>query len=59
MAVPMVGVGGNSRGFAFVTFEDDRDAEDALDGMHGKRIDGRTINVKKVSKLSLPPSSKI
>jgi len=34
---------GDSRGFAFITFEDKRDAEDAVDGMHDSRLDGRRI----------------
>ena len=34
-----------SRGFAFVRFYEKRDAEDAMDGMDGKVIDGREIRV--------------
>jgi len=34
-----------SRGFAFVRFYEQRDAEDAMDGMDGKVIDGREIRV--------------
>mmetsp|Transcript_6977 Transcript_6977/g.13002 ORF Transcript_6977/g.13002 Transcript_6977/m.13002 type:complete len:312 (+) Transcript_6977:375-1310(+) len=34
---------GDSRGFAFITFEDRRDAEDAVDRMHDSRLDGRRI----------------
>jgi len=34
---------GDSRGFAFVTFDERRDAEDAVDGMHDSRLDGRRI----------------
>eukprot|EP00111_Clytia_hemisphaerica_P016758 TCONS_00049704-protein len=34
-----------SRGFAFVRFYEERDAEDAMDGMDGKVIDGREIRV--------------
>jgi len=34
-----------SRGFAFVRFYEDRDAEDAMDSMDGKQIDGREIRV--------------
>jgi len=34
-----------SRGFAFVRFHEQRDAEDAMDGMDGKVIDGREVRV--------------
>lgn len=34
-----------SRGFAFVRFYEERDAEDAMDAMDGKIIDGREIRV--------------
>jgi len=34
-----------SRGFAFVRFYERRDADDAMDGMDGKIIDGREIRV--------------
>ena len=35
-----------SRGFAFVRFYERRDAEDAMDSLHGKVIDGREIRVQ-------------
>ena len=35
-----------SRGFAFVRFYERRDAEDAMDALHGKIIDGREIRVQ-------------
>lgn len=35
-----------SRGFAFVRFYDKRDAEDALDAMDGKMLDGRELRVQ-------------
>ncbi|RZF33835.1 hypothetical protein LSTR_LSTR008958 [Laodelphax striatellus] len=35
-----------SRGFAFVRFYDKRDAEDALDAMHGRLLDGRELRVQ-------------
>ena len=34
-----------SRGFAFVTFEDEQDATDARDALNGKNIDGRDVRV--------------
>ena len=36
---------GESRGFAFVRFYDKRDAEDAIDAMDGKELDGRDLRV--------------
>jgi RNA recognition motif-containing protein len=36
---------GRSRGFGFVTFENDDDAETALQQMNGATLDGRTIRV--------------
>ena len=36
---------GRSRGFGFVTFENDDDADKAMDGMNGNELDGRTVNV--------------
>nr|CAI5841369.1 unnamed protein product [Callosobruchus analis] len=35
-----------SRGFAFVRFYDKRDAEDALDAMDGRILDGRELRVQ-------------
>jgi RNA recognition motif-containing protein len=36
---------GRSRGFAFVTMPDDAAARAAIDGLNGKELDGRTLNV--------------
>ena len=36
---------GRSRGFGFVTFEDESDAQTAIDKMNGTELDGRTLNV--------------
>ena len=32
-----------SRGFAFVRFHDQRDADDAMDGLDGRQYDGRDL----------------
>ncbi len=36
---------GRSRGFGFVTFTDDGAAREAMDGMDGASLDGRSIRV--------------
>ncbi len=36
---------GRSRGFGFVTLTDDAAANRAIEGMNGKDLDGRTLNV--------------
>jgi RNA recognition motif-containing protein len=36
---------GRSRGFGFVTFEDDASATRAVEEMHEKELDGRQLNV--------------
>lgn len=36
---------GKSRGFGFVTFATDDSAQDAISGMDGQELDGRTIKV--------------
>jgi RNA recognition motif-containing protein len=37
---------GRSRGFGFVTFKNDADADKAIAGMEGKDVEGRNLNVK-------------
>eukprot|EP01136_Pigoraptor_vietnamica_P005315 Opistho-1_new@36750 len=39
------GVNGN-RGYAFVEFEDERDAMDAYDAMQGRTVDGARVQVQ-------------
>ena len=36
---------GRSRGFGFVTFDDEDDAQVAIEKMNGTDLDGRTLNV--------------
>jgi RNA recognition motif-containing protein len=36
---------GRPRGFAFVTMRDDNAARAAIDGLNGKELDGRSLNV--------------
>jgi RNA recognition motif-containing protein len=36
---------GRSRGFGFVTFGDEQSAQNAVTGMDGKELDGRTVKV--------------
>ena len=36
---------GRSKGFAFVEMEDDAAAQEAIKGLDGKELDGRSINV--------------
>lgn len=37
---------GRSRGFGFITFEDEKDATKAVDELNRSRLDGRTIGVE-------------
>ncbi|MBL8229787.1 MAG: RNA-binding protein [Bryobacterales bacterium] len=36
---------GRARGFAFVEMNDDQEAEAAINGLNGRELDGRAINV--------------
>ncbi|XP_044469141.1 glycine-rich RNA-binding protein 7-like [Mangifera indica] len=36
---------GRSRGFGFVTFRDEKSMRDAIEGMNGQNLDGRSITV--------------
>ncbi|CAA2998990.1 glycine-rich RNA-binding 2-like [Olea europaea subsp. europaea] len=36
---------GRSRGFGFVTFQDEQSMKDAIEGMNGQDLDGRNITV--------------
>ena len=43
--VPMDSSTGKPRGFGFVTFEEEEDAEDAVENMEGAEFYGRTLHV--------------
>lgn len=45
IAIPTDRESGRPRGFAFITFESQRDAQNAL-SLDGKEVDGRKITVK-------------
>jgi len=45
-----------SRGFAFVRFFDQRDAEDAMDGLDGRMYDGRDLRIQ-MAKYGRPEPS--
>jgi len=40
---------GRSRGFGFVTFASDADAQNAIDNLHEREFEGRTIKVDRAS----------
>ena len=43
---------GRSRGFGFVTFVSDGDAQKAISAMNGQELDGRTLNVNEAKERS-------
>ncbi|ODN02038.1 Serine/arginine-rich splicing factor 2 [Orchesella cincta] len=45
-----------SRGFAFVRFYDRRDAEDAMESLDGRVLDGRELRVQMASRYGRPQS---
>ncbi|KAK1309861.1 Glycine-rich RNA-binding protein 7 [Acorus calamus] len=50
--VALDGSSGRSRGFGFVTFDDKKAMEEAIDAMNGIDLDGRPINVEKAQPRS-------
>eukprot|EP00189_Rhodosorus_marinus_P012801 CAMPEP_0184738282 /NCGR_PEP_ID=MMETSP0315-20130426/973_1 /TAXON_ID=101924 /ORGANISM="Rhodosorus marinus, Strain UTEX LB 2760" /LENGTH=138 /DNA_ID=CAMNT_0027205929 /DNA_START=142 /DNA_END=558 /DNA_ORIENTATION=+ len=46
---------GRSRGFGFVTFEEDGDAEEAMVSMDGEEFDGRVIRVNEAKERNQQP----
>lgn len=46
----------DSRGFAFVRYFDERDADDAIDRLNGSLLDGRELRVQ-LAKHARPPQS--
>ncbi|TVU48818.1 hypothetical protein EJB05_00095 [Eragrostis curvula] len=44
---------GRSRGFGFVTFANEQAMRDAIEGMNGKQLDGRSITVNEAQVVSL------
>ncbi|KAJ8908974.1 hypothetical protein NDN08_005674 [Rhodosorus marinus] len=46
---------GRSRGFGFVTFEEDGDAEQAMVSMDGEEFDGRVIRVNEAKERNQQP----
>ncbi|MBC8293746.1 MAG: RNA-binding protein [Proteobacteria bacterium] len=40
---------GRSRGFGFVEFDDDGDAQSAMEAMDGQDLDGRTLRVNEAN----------
>ncbi|MCB9538219.1 MAG: RNA-binding protein [Myxococcales bacterium] len=45
---------GRSRGFGFVTFEDDRACQEAIEQMNGQSLDGRPLRIDEAQERSGP-----
>ena len=43
---------GRSRGFGFITFSEDSDADNAIEQMNGAELDGRSLNVNEAQERS-------
>lgn len=46
---------GRSKGFGFVEFENDDDAQNAIDMFNGKELDGRTLTVNEAKPMEARP----
>lgn len=46
---------GRSRGFGFVTYVEDSDAQNAISSLDGSQLDGRTIRVNEAQERSRGP----
>ena len=46
---------GRSRGFAFITFAEDQDANSAISSMDGTELDGRSLRVNEAQERSRGP----
>ena len=49
---------GRSRGFGFVTFEEDASADEAMSAMNGQTLEGRTIRVNSAEDSKKRPSDR-
>ena len=43
---------GRSKGFGFVTMSSEEEAQAAIDGLNGKELDGRAVNVSEAKEKS-------
>ncbi|MEM7247568.1 MAG: RNA-binding protein [Acidobacteriota bacterium] len=46
---------GRSRGFAFVTMPNDDEAQNAIEAINGRQVDGRTLNVNQARERERRP----